>query len=246
MKPESKSRFGYTEKEMADAFLILLQSPDGLPEIGPFDGVYREVSCRQGRPDFIALRHKEGFQLPSYPGSIGIVGPAILTMLKPNATRTLSYLVNNSEFSEDTIKRSLNQLVTSGHIERTDMNSYKLGNDVTHSKIELWVFELKLDNPKRALFQAMQSRAYSNHTIIVIPPSQEKHYKRYSAVMKRWGIGLATFDLTSERFRMPCRGRTSRPHNPQHKIYTLSKIPSINCINVYTGVEPQAYDPDRN
>ncbi|MBC8465846.1 hypothetical protein H8D57_02370 [bacterium] len=224
MKLKNKTRLGYTEKDMADAFLELLQSPGSLPEIGPFDRVFREVSCRQGRPDFIALRHNEDFQLPTYPESIGIVGPAILSLLKPNASRTLRYLVNNTEFSEDSIKRSLNQLVNYSHVERINTNSYRLANNATHAKIELWVFELKLDNPKRAVFQAMQSRTYSNHSIIVIPPSQEKYYKRYIVPMKRWGIGLATFDPNSVKFCMLRRGRTSRSLNVQHKIYALSQI----------------------
>ena len=57
-KSTSSSPFGYSEEEMAQAFQQLLISENGLPGVGCFCAIYREISCRQGRPDFIALRFK--------------------------------------------------------------------------------------------------------------------------------------------------------------------------------------------
>lgn len=224
MNQESKSRFGFTEKEMADAFLQLLQSTNGLPGIGTFDGVYSEISCRQGRPDFIALRNKNGFEPKRLSESIGIIGPAILAILKFNAPRTLHYLVRQSEFSEDSIRRSLRQLIASGHVECTETGSYLLGNAAAHLQTELWAFELKLDKPKRAVFQAQQSRVYANRAVIVVPPGQEKNYSTYRMALKRWGIGLATFDPVTGIFKIIRRCRNTRAVCPQHQIYALSQI----------------------
>ena len=74
MKKNSTPRFGYSEKQMADAFLQLLQSSKGLPNIGTFDGVYPEIICCQGRPDFIALRSKSNHKLKPLPETTGFVG----------------------------------------------------------------------------------------------------------------------------------------------------------------------------
>jgi len=222
-----KARFGYTEKDMADAFLELLRSREGLPDVGPFDGVYREISCRQGRPDFIALRNRNGCQPLDLRESHGFVDPAILTILKPTAPRTLSYLTGHSEFSESSLRRSLRQLAASGHVERTETGAYRLGSAVTQLQAELWAFELKLDNPRRALFQAKQSRTYADRTIIVVPPGQERNYRRYSAAMTRWGIGLYVFDVTTSEIRMFRRGRRFRPLSLQHQFYTIARLQSV-------------------
>jgi len=224
MKTLSKTRFRYTEKEMADAFLRLLQLPEGLPEIGGFDGIYREVSCHQGRPDFIALRYKKDFQGLKLPDCMGLVGPTILTILKPNAPRTLSFIISRCEFSEISVRRALRQLLASGHVKCTGTGSYQLGDAATQLYAELWAFELKLNNPKRAVFQAQQSRAYANRALIVVPPGQEKHYIRYNTTMTRWGIGVATFDPANGIFRLLRRGRNTRAICPQHQIYALSRI----------------------
>jgi hypothetical protein len=228
MKPTKAARFEFSEEIMADAFQQLLQSPEGPAGIGPFDAVYREVSCSQGRPDFIALRNTKSSTLVNLPGSMGYVGPAILSIIKPQAPRTLSYLINHSEFSNYSIKRSLRQLIASGHVEPTKTGSYRLGSATAAFKPELWVFELKLDNAKRAVFQAQQSRMYANRALIIVPPGQEKNYIRYRVSMKRWSIGLATFDPFSGKFNLLLRGRKARIASTQYQLYALSKMASYS------------------
>ena len=225
MESISKSRFGFTEKQMADAFEGALTAPGGLFGVGPFDGIYREVSCRQGRPDFIVIRSSENHGLLKPPESSGLVGPSILSLLKPKAPRTLSYIVNHSEFSEKSICQTLKKLINSDHIEITETGSYLLGKAFDFSKTELWAFELKLDNPKRAVFQAQQCRAYADRVIIVVPPGQEPNYKRFNQSMNRWHIGLATFNPNKQEFKFIRRGRTTRGYNIQHRIYTMFHLP---------------------
>jgi len=155
---------------------------------------------------------------------MGFVGPSILTILKPNAPHTFRYIVSHSEFSEDSIKRSLRQLIALSYVERTETGSYYLSGSAAQFHFELWIFELKLGNPKRAVFQAQQSRVYANRAVIVVPPGQEKHFRRYKMTMTRWGIGLAIFDPANKKFCMIRRGRNSRAICPHHHIYALSQI----------------------
>ncbi len=228
----SRRRFPYTEREMADSFLDLLRSREGLPVIGPFDGVYREVCCRQGCPDFIAIRTKEGRQPVRLPESTGLVGPSILTILKPKAPRTLNHIVRRSEFSEDSIKDTLRILIASGHVERVETGAYRLGSAAVELQPELWAFELKLDNPKRAVFQAQQSRAYADRAIIVVPPGKERNFDRYKEPMKRWGIGLAAFDPVNRTFYLFRRGRRSRAYSRQHQLYAVSQLLSAAPLDI--------------
>ena len=227
MKIKSKSYSIITEEEMADAFYSRLRSRKGLPDIGPFDDVYREVCCQQGRPDFIGIRAKKGPKLPRFPEQTGLVGPSILALLYTNAPRTLDYLVARSEFFENSIKNTLRQLLEAGLVVRTSTGAFVLGDAFSQLQTEIWAFELKLDNPKRAVFQAQQSRLYANRAMIVVPPGQEKGYLKYSATLLRWGIGVATFDLLNGEFHMMRRGRNSGAICQQHQLYALLKLGSI-------------------
>jgi hypothetical protein len=224
MKTVSSSRFGFSEAEMAETFQKVLSSPNGLPKIGVFDGIYREISCRQGRPDFIALRWKNGSHEDCFPSTLGFVGASIIGLLKPKAPRTLNYIERHSEFSLNSIKRSLRSLLLSGHVALSGIESYTLGEVPGKLDVEMWAFELKLDNPKRAVFQAQQSRSYAERSIIVVPPCQARNYDRFIGTMKRWGIGLATFDPISKHFVIVKKPRRSSAFSRQHKVYALSQL----------------------
>lgn len=220
----SSSPFGYSEEEMAQAFQCLLLSENGLPGVGCFGAIYREILCRQGRPDFIALRYKSssdqrnGINLP------GLVGPAILQNLKPKAPHTFDYLVGKLEYGRESIRKSLRLMIENGYIEQLESGSYRLATEMNHEKPEIWTFELKLNNPKKAVFQAQQSRSYAERAIIVVPPGQERNYERFRETMQRWHVGLSTFNPNTGAFRFVRKGRKERAFSPTQQIYTLSQI----------------------
>jgi hypothetical protein len=217
-------RFTYTEKGMADSFQELLRSREGLPGIGAFDRVYREVNCHQGRPDFLALRNSAFSDVGRIPVAAGIVGASILSMLKPVAPRTLNYITSRSGYTRDAVKRSLRHLQEHNLVEQIQSGTYRLGEPLVGSHTEIWSFELKLENPRRAVYQAQQTRAFSEMTIVVVPPTQDKPYEKYSGAMGRWGIGLATFDPTTGEFRLVVRTRKSKVLSRVQYIYTLSQF----------------------
>lgn len=223
-KPSSFSPFGYSEEEMAQAFQRLLLSEDGLPGVGCFSAIYREISCRQGRPDFIALRFMSSSDQHNSINVPGLVGPAILQNLKPKAPRTFDYLVSNVGFGRESIRKSLRLMIESGYIEQLESGAYRLADEMNHEKPEIWTFELKLNNPKKAVFQAQQSRAYAERAIIVVPPDQERNYERFRETMQRWHIGLANFNPITGVFRFVKKGRKARALSPTQQIYTLSQM----------------------
>jgi hypothetical protein len=221
---KTSSRFSFSEAEMADAFQRLLSSQNGLPGIGFFDEIYREIDCRRGRPDFIALRKKDSdIETISFT-HIGFVGASLLSLLKPHAPRTLRYLLKETGYSSASIKKSLGFLKKSGHIEQTTTGAYTLGNSTAFLKTELWAFELKLKDGKRALFQAQQCKAFAEITIIVVPPGQARNYERFSQSMGRWGIGLASFDPYRSDFILLKRPRKTKPLSGEHRMYALSQM----------------------
>ena len=220
----TSSRFGYSEKEMADSFEKALQTGEGINDLGMFDAIYREISCRQGRPDFIALRYASSTWSHGSLRVPGLVGPAVLKNLKPRAVRTLDYLVRNTEFARQSIRKSLRQLVEMGYVEETENGAYRLAPLSVLRKPEIWSFELKLNNPKKAVFQAQQSRAFAERAIIVVPPGQERNYVRFLGAIRRWHIGLATFDPFTCSFHLVKKGRKSQALSKTHQLYVLSKV----------------------
>jgi hypothetical protein len=215
---------------MADAFQKSLQSQEGLPGVGRFDAIYREISCRQGRPDFITLRYVSCADKHEHLNVPGLVAPSILHNLKPKASRTFEYLVANMEFARDSIRRSLRQLVGKGYVEQTESGAYHLALAHSERKPEIWSFELKLNNHKKAVFQAQQSRAFAERAIIVVPPGQEKNYERFRESMHRWHIGLATFDLATGAFRFVRKGRKAQALSRTHQLYALSQMQAIGHV----------------
>jgi len=224
LKRISSSPFGYSEEDMAQAFQRLLLSENGLPSVGVFGAIYREITCQQGRPDFIALRYTSSSGEGEHMNVRGLVGPAILQKLKPAAPRTIDYLVSTLEFGRDSIRRSLKHLIDRGYVEQLESGAYRLANVNQLQTPEIWTFELKLSNPKKAVFQAQQSRTYAERAIIVVPPGQEKNYMRFEVTMQRWHIGLATFDPRTGGFRFVRKGRKSRALSPTQQLYTLSRL----------------------
>lgn len=215
---------------MANAFQIALQSHEGLEGVGVFDAVYREVSCRQGKPDFIALRYVSCGESPNGLHVPGLVGPAVLHILKPRATRTLDYLVKSIEFNRESIRRALRHLLDKGYVEQTKSGSYRLASVFSKPNPEIWSFELKLSNPKKAVFQAQQSRAFAERAIIVIPLGQERNYERFRKTMQRWHIGLATFDPVTGAFRFVRKGRKTQALSRTHRLYALSQMQACGRI----------------
>jgi len=216
--------FGFSENEMADAFQGLLSSPNGLPGLGAFDGVYREIDCRQGRPDFITLRNNgSSLELNSFE-HVGLVGAYLLSLLKPAAPRTLQYLLQEAEYSASSVKRSLAFLEKLGFIEQTPKGSYILGNAEELLKPEVWAFELKLSDSKRAVFQAQQCKTFAERVIIVVPPGQAKNYNRFRESITRWGIGLASFNPYSGAFILLKNPRKTRPFSREHRMYAISQM----------------------
>lgn len=223
-KSKSRSVLGYSEEDMAQAFQRLLLSKNGLPSVGGFSAIYREISCQQGRPDFIALRYAPSAAESEHMKVCGLVSPAILRRLKPAAPRTIDYLVAKLEFGRDSIRRSLRQLIERGYIEQLESGAFRLADVNRLQMPEIWAFELKLNNPKRAVFQAQQSRSYAERAIIVVPPGQDKNYRRFEMTMQRWHIGLATFEPFTGIFQFVRKGRKSRALSPAQQLYTLSQL----------------------
>lgn len=215
---------------MADAFELFLNSGAVASNLTRFSTVAREIDCSRGRPDFLAVKFPNDFQLDFSLRSVGYVGAYILSMLKPISVRTFDYLRSHCTYSESSLKRTLNNLLDLGYVKYSESPScFVLGEKCCFPQYEIWSFELKLSNTKRAIFQAQQSRIFADRSIIVVPPGRERPFFRYQQSLDRFGIGVAVFDPINLVYEILVPPKNKKASCKQDQIYTLMQIGSAQC-----------------
>jgi len=224
MKKNNPNSFDYTEKEMGNAFLDYFKLNDKIPNIGFVKRIYPEISCQQGRPDFISINYKNLTFSPELFKNIGLVGASILSILKPKSPRSYQYLNQKLSYSKSSIVKYLRLLIATGFIKKTSQNSFILSKIIENLEIEIYAFELKINNPKRAIFQAQQFRFFAGRSFIIVPPNQTRNYERFKPTIKRWGIGLYSFDPLESKLTVSIRSRKGKPLSKQQQFYTLSRV----------------------
>lgn len=224
MTPKAIRRFPYTEEQMAGAFEQLMLAKRGLPGVGRISKVFREIDCQQGRPDFIALVGRKHRFLNGNTVSLKLAGSLVLSFLHESAGRTPAYLCEHSGLSLRSVRGALAELLKHRYVKRTVNGAFVANPASSLHTVEIIAIELKLDRPRRAVFQAQQYRAFAQQVLIVIPPSQLSTYRKYKVALRRWGIGVATFDLTSNEFALRRKPRSAKPHSKQHQAYAKFQL----------------------
>ncbi len=224
MRKGKRSRIWRSEEEMADSFQQELRSMKGLPGIGPFTGVYREVNCLRGRADFIAIRGAKSLVPPGLGDTLGLTDSAVLAFLNQRSHISAESLADMTGFAVRSVRSTLSRLHDIGYIRRTKSGEYTLSRWSIASGYSLWAFELKLNNTRRAVYQAQQYRSFANIVMIVVPPGKVDLFKQFRIAMRRWGIGLASFDSLTRQFKIILAPDKKKSLSKQHRIYAISKL----------------------
>lgn len=217
-------RFDYTEEQMADAFEQFMLANRGLPGVGRVSKIFREIDCQQGRPDFVALVGRKHRFLNGNTVSLKLAGSLVLSFLHEGAGRTPGYLCEHSGLSLRSVHRALAELVKYHYVKRTASGAYIANPASSLHTVSVIAIELKLDRPRRAIFQAQQCRAFAQRVLIVIPPSQLTSYRKYRVALRRWGIGIATFDVETKEFLLRRKPISGKPHSKQHQAYAKFQL----------------------
>ena len=220
----SRQKFAYSEEEMANSLEMYMCERRGLPGIGRFIRVFREIPCQQGRPDFIAITRSPRKFLNGSVISVKLAASLILSLLHENAKRTPEYLLRSSGLSSRSVDAALSELAYHKYAIRSKSGAYSLNSNRLLRKTEVVAIELKLDKPRRAVFQAQQARSFAQQVLIVVPPNQADAYGKYAVALQRWGIGLATFEPRNRIFAVCRAPRRSRPRSRQHQAYAMFQL----------------------
>tara|TARA_R110001592_G_scaffold14027_1_gene63653 strand:- start:317 stop:1009 length:693 start_codon:yes stop_codon:yes gene_type:complete len=114
----------------------------------------------------------------------------ILAMLKPSAPRRESFLRDRSGVSETTFRRSLGYLTEAKLIALVEERGYVLGDRAKMPEAEIVAFEFKLENWKRAFYQATRYRSFSHRVYVVLPENVVHRCESMLDVFRVQNIGL--------------------------------------------------------
>lgn len=161
-------------------------------QLGPFEIVAEEVSCKQGITDVIAVKKPLNSNSMEALYSCSSLNEAsgVLGVLKGQSPRTHSYLLESTAVSKKSVSKIIQELLSRSLIKEISEGKYvsTVANEI--EKTEIWSFEAKLSNWKRALFQAAQHVAFSTYSYMVIPKCKEKLIIKNSATIRHYGVGV--------------------------------------------------------
>jgi len=211
---------------MSISFEELLKSKIHLTGIPVFDIIYKEVVCQQGIADFVGVISKQGVETLLMFDDIESLdsGTLIFSLLKPKASRSKHFLKEKTGLSDKTINRVLKELLENGIIQEVKEESYILSSNLTVPRLDIWAFELKLSNWKRALFQALQYKAFANYSVVVFPMEKKNVLSKQISLFKELNVGILLFDTKTKNLEILVHAKKEKPSSKWHTFFTLGKL----------------------
>ncbi len=187
-----------------------------------------EVDTKRGIADIIcAIFEKsdlDAIDTQILSEALGEISKAhIISYLTKKAGHDLEFLKSVTGLSAKTLSKHIKTLIGNGLISRTSKGSFRLTSMFSLPKIEIWAFELKLSNWKRAYYQAVRYRGFANNVSIVMPSDKLAHLDEKKVLLSKMGIGLISMNEEG-RAEIIVKAKRGKPLSNVHYLYCLSKI----------------------
>ena len=173
-----------TEEQLSAVFEAIITNGGLCSPYPRFAHVLREMDCQQGRPDFVASPTKATIIPRSLRVSLAsaLATPSTartLSLLKPVAPRSVDYILRASGLSLPVVRRSISALESLNLVSRYGQSGYVLSPEFPEMRWEFWAFEVKVDNWRRVLYQALQCKAFAHRVIVVISEDWAHRLERH-------------------------------------------------------------------
>lgn len=214
-----------SELEMANSFEKALKS-SVIRCIPHFDIVYRELKCQQGIPDFIGIPSDKFVTTFNFSTLSSIESSSvILSFLKYHSGRRKDYLKKKTALSDNLLNKSIRELQNNKFIVEAN-GLYYISPQMELFNDNIWAFELKLSNWKRALFQALQNKTFSNFSIVVFPFGKEHVLMQNLDVFAKLNVGVLLFEASSFKTKWLYRAKKEQPVSKWATWFLLGKVSS--------------------
>lgn len=215
-----------TEAEMSQSFRRALRS--GMIHPGAVTNSVAELSAQDGIADYVLTpTNLVGqkldwiFRLAQF-----VTTPAaasIVASLRTPEKKSVERIAGETGLSGKTVSSILARIVSKdGMANGSAQDGFRLRRAVRDYDIELWAYELKLKNWKRAMYQAIQYKTFAHRVLIVLPVEARHVVASKISLLKRYGVGLLILDSRTDSIELLVRPRRSRPRSLGHYLYALS------------------------
>ena len=165
-----------TEAEFGSSFEKYIQSNP--LNYFSYDMIYKEVESFQGIPDYLGINMSRLYNGSEKTLQIPIARwhtiSILLAFMKKKQSRTTAKILKKTGLSQRIVIKELNYLCRLGICEKNNTGSYKFVENFEMPIAHIHSFELKMNNWKRALFQAVRYKTFSEYTSIVMPFEKEQ------------------------------------------------------------------------
>lgn len=192
-----KSTQWATEASFAVDFVNWIASSAFLPRsAGASPVVLQEVDGLHGRVDVMAASVSVGSSFAPELARL-MRRPCvarIVLALHAKQPKTAARLAQDVDMTVGTVTRWLGGMLHAQLVAAVGTGGFVLGPAYRIPRAEIWSFELKLRDWRRALYQATRYRAFSQRSFVVMPSDQDGPARRQKDRFRLAGVGLASFD----------------------------------------------------
>jgi hypothetical protein len=217
-----------TEATLSVGFVNWLRDHSKTSGIPVFRDIFSEVECKQGIPDIIGLScNWKPSPVTSFLGDSSISLSAVSSVLALFGSRrshTIEYLTSHSGLSKELARQVINVLCDVGLAVKSPQGSLRLETDLSWLESDLWAFELKVHDWRRALFQTLQYRTFASYEVVIMPLEKRHAVSRQLEFFKSTGVGVVLFDNQSNHEEILVQARRNRPTSRQHKIFAMCRL----------------------
>ena len=217
-----------TEATLLLAFEGLTGSRSSTIGCPPFAPMARELKCECGRPDLVGAPTLAS-SLPSDPERLADALRAravsrVLSVLEPDSIIRPDDVMAACGLSRATVTRALAGLERSGLVVTLDKGEYALARGASEPRWQLWAFEVKLDNWKRALYQAVQYQAFAHVSVVVTAEEWAHRLERHLDLFETSGVGAVAVDVSAGTARVMSLPRIGSPRSRFQYYYALGNF----------------------
>jgi len=137
-----------------------------------------------------------------------------------------SDIVAATDLGESAVRRCLNNLRLAGIVEEVSKSSFVISPPFTEfipdPGIELWAFEVKIEDWVQAFYQAMRYQSFAHRVWIVIPEEVVHRAARHAKRLRRFRVGLIAVDSNQARIRTLVQAPEHTPSSAAHYLFAVS------------------------
>lgn len=200
-----------------------------------FSGFYREIPATVGIADFIGViaprwrltEQRLKKRLDGLPR-----GPVAEVLSRLNYRQGISReeLITWSQYTRPVISMAVYGLLQARVVKYKKDKGYLLDSKFRYPRADVYFYEIKMENWRRALFQASQAQVYADKAYCVMPRCKRQVLLNNRHLFQGVGVGVILFDSKSGKLVELIPGRKKKPKKSADKMDVLIRLASAQNL----------------